>query len=662
MRRCLSSLCAASVVVAHAVADESVSTTNQPMPEVVVTAARLPEETVPLEQYPANVTVLTREDIQESPSPTLPELLRQQVGLTYLDTVGFGQFGNISMRGFGERTGVLILVDGVRVNDAGDSTSPYLWNNIPLEDIERVEVIRGGASTIYGEGAIGGVINIITRKPDAKPFLARTDSAVGNLGYYSLHGDVSGRTNWFDYYVSGDRQEWDGWRDASGYRAWTALVKPGFVTPAGRFQFSYNYYDETTENPDVLTPAQFKDDPQQRGAFGPFVFENTIHRGSLDYSKQLDNWTLLGKVFGQTYDTDSNSGFGRGHIEQPNYGGTIQITWTEDVFGFANSLTFGGEAIEQDFRSTFSGGFETHADNWTASGFVQDSFSITPSLSLLAGVRYDYRHWDVKVVSPPSPNINEPKHSDTWSPKAGVSWEIIEKVSSWATVSRSFRLPSGFDIGTAGSTPNTLFFANPDIEPVEANTVEVGVRSDRWKYLGGSLAYYYSKVHDDILFDPFTFMNENFDSRKQGVELAMHSRPVTWIDFYFNTAYADATFDGGPYSGNQIPLVPQWQLSGGAHWRPFAPCTITLEAVHVQDQTSNNDLNNDFGGNEYTVLNTRADYRWRNATFYVQVNNLTDEDYQTFPTVGLNFLTFTQERRFNPAPGINFQIGTKLVF
>jgi iron complex outermembrane receptor protein len=255
--------------------------------------------------------------------------------------------------------------------------------------------------------------------------------------------------------------------------------------------------------------------------------------------------------------------------------------------------------------------------------------------------------------------VKEPKHSDVWSPKAGFTYEIIEQVSSWFTVSRSFRLPSGFDIGAAGSSPGQLFFANPDIEPVEANTVEGGIRSDRWKYLGGSLAYYYSEVHDDILFDPFTFMNENFDSIRQGVELAMNSRPVEWIDFYFNTTYTDAHFDSGPYNGERLPLVPEWQLSGGAHWRPWRPFTLTLEALYVEGQIANNDVNNDFVANDYTVVNTRADYRWRNALLYVQVNNIFDERYQSYPAVNAGS---PQQRRYNPAPGINFQVGTKITF
>ena len=176
--------------------------TNAPvtLPAVVVTATRLPEETVAVEKVPAHVTVITRETIAQSPAFTLPELLRQQVGFTSLDTVGFaGQQSQFSLRGYGDKAGTLILLDGVRVNDAGGGF--FLWNSVPLAAIERVEIVRGGASTIYGEGAAAGVINIITQEAANKPFSGSVGASGGNLGFYQGNFTLSGRTNAFSYEI-----------------------------------------------------------------------------------------------------------------------------------------------------------------------------------------------------------------------------------------------------------------------------------------------------------------------------------------------------------------------------------------------------------------------------------------------------------------------------
>ena len=660
MRPLILLLCFATLVVSLAGADES-SVTNA-LPPTVVTGTRLPDERVPLDRFPANATVIDRQQIESSPAASLPDLLRQQVGLVPSDTVGFGQFGNIMLRGYGERTGALILVDGQRVNDAGDSTLPYLWNTVPLDSVERVEIIRGGASTTFGEGAIGGVINIITRKPTDQPVTATATGAGGNLGYYTGHLDASGHEDIFSYFVSGDRLEWDGWRAASGYRGWSAIAKPSVNTPIGQFTLGYYFHDETVDNPGALTAAQFNANPRQASA-NTFTFENVVHRASLDYSKCFDSgWSVLGKVFGQDFNTDSSSTFGQGHIQQPNVGATLQASWYADIASMSNRFTLGGETIDQDFHSTFgssSGDFTTGADNWTGSLFAQNTLSLVPQLDVTIGGRFDHRDWKIAVLDPFDPPLREDKHADVWSYKAALTGRPADQITTWLSASQSFRLPSGFDIGAAGSAPGTLFFANPNIQPVDARTIEIGARSDQWRWLGSSLDNYYSRVANDILFNPFTFQNENFDSTRQGAELTLTSRLLDWLDIYYTTAFTDARFEGGAFDGNRLPLVPEWQLTGGANWRPIKGLQLTFEVVHVRDQVSNNDLNNAFPRNQYVVLNAKATYRWKRVTIFAAVNNLLDRLYETYPTTTSGT---SQERGFNPAPGINAQAGASMTF
>ncbi len=658
MRKLVPILLTGLTATAVTAQESSVNTTNK-LPEVVVTASRLPDETVPLDKFPGNVTVITRKDIENTPAFTLPDLLHSQVGFMPLDTVGFGSAdAPFSLRGYGDKPGTLILVDGVRVNDAGDGF--FLWNSIPLNNIERVEIIRGGSSTMYGEGAVGGVINIITKKPGDQPFVFNASGAGGNLGYYSGHIDASGSTNRFSYVASVDRQGWDGWRDFSDFRSWTASVKPSVDTPIGRFTLSYLYHWESSQNPAPLTQAQYNADPHQSDPTLQTAGNARLHRLGLNYSKSIgDNWTLLGNVSGQIYETTSSSAFGISTINQPNITGTLQASYKSEIFGRQNTLTFGTEETHQDFGSVFSsafGDFTSKANNWTVGGFAQDNFEITKKLTFTAGLRYDYRHWDVISLSPFPPDIAQTKNADAWSPKAALDYEWTEKINSWVSVSRAFRLPTGFDIGTAGVAPGTLFFANPSIAPVDARTVEVGTRVDKWKLLSGSLTYYYSKVKNDIVFDPITFQNLNFDSVKQGVELTLASRPCDFIEFFYNTAYTDSHFDGGAYNGNRLPLVPTWLLSGGVRLYPAQGLTWTLEAVHVDGQTVENDLNNQFRRNDYTVLNTKLSYRWRMLTTFAAVNNLTNTRYQQFPT------TDGFQVKVNPSPGVNFQVGLSAQF
>ena len=645
-----------AAAVCEAGAQESRTNAPVTLPPLVVTATRLPEETVAAEKVPAHVTVITREAIAQSPAATLTDLLRQQVGLAGLDTVGFdGQQSQFSLRGYGDKAGTLILVDGVRANDAGGGF--FLWNSVPLAAIERVEIIRGGASTTYGEGAAAGVINIITKEAANKPLSGSVSASVGNLGYYQGNFTLSGRTNAFSYVVSGSRNEWAGWRDGANYRGWNLLAKPAIETPAGRFTFSYQFHDDYSENPDILTPAQFAANPRQRGAT-QFTFEQELHRGWIDYHKTFEEaWTVNAKAFA-TKDNGFGTGFARVTTVQPSYGGTVQVDWKTEPWQRANTLTFGGEAVRQEFAQTIVGFGTTTTviDSSTLSFFAQDTLQLTPKLSLAAGARFDHRSTflDIPNLFPPPPPFTGSKENNVWSPKGSLSYEFAEQSSAWVSFSQAYRLPSANDIASG----DPRFASNPSLVPVNARTLEFGVRSQRHKLLGGSLAYYHSWVEDDIFSDPATFGNNNADAVRQGVELTLNSQPAPWVDADFSAAWSDAHFTSGTYAGQRQVLVPEWQLTGGVNLRLAAGWTWRVETVYVTGQRRFNDLPNALSQNTYTVVNTKLSYQWKNLTTYAAVNNLLDRLYEQFPT----YNTFATALRHNPAPGTSFRLGVTATF
>ncbi|MBI5772374.1 MAG: TonB-dependent receptor [Verrucomicrobia bacterium] len=634
--------------------------TNQParLPEVVVTATRLPEQTTTPDKLPANITVLTRDDVAKSPAATLTELLRQQEGFTMLDSVGYGSGGpnaSFALRGFGEKSGALILVDGVRVNDAG--TGFFLWNSVPLSAIERVEIIRGGASTIYGEGAAAGVINIVTKQAENKPFAGSVGASIGNLGYYQGNFTVSGRTNNFSYVVTGSRNEWAGWRDGANFRGWNFLAKPSLETPAGKFTLSYQFHDDHGENPDILTPAQYAANPRQRGAT-QFTFEQALHRGWLDYQKSFDDaWTVNAKAF-LTKDDAFNSGFASVTTAQPGYGGTVQVDWKTEPWRRENTLTLGGEAARQDFSQTVSSFFGTTTtvyDSSTLGFFAQDTFKLTPKLTLTAGTRFDHRSTflDVPNLFPPPAPFTGGKENNVWSPKGSLAWEFAEKSSAWAALSQAYRLPSASDVVSG----DPRFTSNPALVPVDARTVEVGFRTRQHEILGGSLTLFRSWVEDDVFLDPATFGNANADALKQGVELTLNSRPAERVDFQLSTTFTDAHFTSGAYRGQHLILVPEWQVNAAMNLRPTAGLTWRIESVYVTGLRRVNDLPNTLASTTYTVVNTKLSYQWRNVTTYAAVNNLLDRRYEQFPSY--NAFAGIQH---NPAPGINFQFGVNVAF
>ena len=626
------------------------------LPEIVVTGTRLPEETVPLASFPANVTVITRTDIDQNPAFTLSELLRQETGFTLLDSAGsFGsQRAPFSLRGYGEKAGTLLTVDGVRANDGGDGF--FLWNSVPLENIERIEIIRGGASTQYGEGAVGGVINIVTRKGTQKPFAFESTAAAGNLGYYKAGLQASGQTNWFSYLFSGQHQQWSGWRDSSGFIGLNGLAKLGADTAAGKFTASYTYHTERGGNPGPLTEAQFQANPKQAGA-PVFSFTDRLHRGELGWTKEFEaGWSATANVNAQAYQTHS-TGFGLVTTEQPGYGGVLQISKQSTFWDRENRLAVGGEVSHLDFSQVAFGTTTVH-DSTLTGAFLQDSLELCEKLTLSAGLRFDHRRTFLNVPFA-FPAFTGVKENSLWSPKVGLTYEFTEKSAMWVTFSDSKRLPSANDVVSG----DPRFPSSPGLIPLKARTVETGIRYEHSKVFSGSLVWYHSWVHDDIYTDPNPPAfggNVNGDVTRQGVELTLKVRPAEWIELQTGTTFSDARFDSGVLTGKRMVLVPEWQLRGGVIIRPATGWTWSIEDLYSTGQVRFFDVNNTLAQNQYNVLNTKISYEWNQLTAFAAVNNLLDRVYEQFPT-SMPFVP-PNTPQYNPAPGINFQLGLTVKF
>lgn len=633
------------------------------LPEVEVTAARAPDDLKPLSKMAANISVIDREQIESSPSFTLGDLLRTQAGFALFDTSsGFGaHLSGFGMRGFGEKAGTLVLIDGVVANEAGGGG--VFWNAVPLDNIERVEIIRGGASTVYGAGAVGGVINIVTRGAASKPFAAEFGAAGGGIGFNRGSIRLSGTTNRFDYRVTGSRQEWSGWRDFSHYRDWTAGTELGLATPVGRFSVTYDYHTEYSENPGVLTGAQYAVNPKQAapGAFGRFVFDDELHRGALAYSSDFENgWRLNGSLYHQKYETDFTTFAGNG--SETSSGGFAQASWDSTILGRENTLTVGVEGRRQTFTQGF-GGPPSDYDSTTLGAYVKETLSITPTTTLSGALRFDHHDAFLRNIPTvfPAPGFSGGRENRVWSPNISLVQKVARETEVWVSYSQSYRFPSYNDVISA--TP--IFVSNPGLVPLNARTVEAGLRTRADARMSGSLAFFQSWVDDDIFTDPalgFGFSgNSNNDATRQGAELSLNSKLSDSVELFANTAYINATFDGGPYDGNRQVLVPEWQFVSGANLRLSKRVQFTLENLYLTGQVRVNDAVNGQSRNLYNVVNARLAYRAEEYTAFLAINNLLDRRHEQSPTTTLPGLG-PQTLAHSPAPGLTFQIGMKASF
>jgi len=218
---------------------------------VVVTATRIPTR---VSEQLADVTVITREQIEAAGATTLPALLAQQPGLQIVTTGGIGKSTSLFTRGTNAGH-TLLLIDGMPLGSA--TLGQPSFHNLPLAQIERIEILRGPASSLYGSDAIGGVVQVFTRKGKGAPS-PEAYAGYGSYGTSELMAGISGGTETVSYSLAASRFETNGWdattpklantnRDADGYKntAWRGRLA---VTPAAGHEFGATFFMADSRN------------------------------------------------------------------------------------------------------------------------------------------------------------------------------------------------------------------------------------------------------------------------------------------------------------------------------------------------------------------------------------------------------------------------------
>ena len=275
-------------------------TTATEIPAVVVSAARTEQSTL---TTPASITIITRKQIEDSGSRHIVEVLRGQGGVQINDLYGDGSRATVGMRGFGETAGsnTLVLVDGRRLNNP-DLAAPDL-NSIALEDVERIELVQGSAGVLFGDQAVGGVINIITRKPGA--LRHSLELSAGSYNTVKFHGMTSQLLDYgVNYLLSLDARESDNYRQHNESSYLNGFGKLGYDYSSGSVFAELQYVDDELNTPGTLFAEEVAVDRRQVSPNFTGDFSNaTTTVGRLGLVQALgSNWSFEGELTSR--DTD----------------------------------------------------------------------------------------------------------------------------------------------------------------------------------------------------------------------------------------------------------------------------------------------------------------------------------------------------------------------
>jgi iron complex outermembrane receptor protein len=628
--------------------------------EVVVTATRYEEA---VSSVPANVSIITEEEIQNSTAQTIPDILRTEVGIHVNDIAGNRRNVTVDVRGFGETAGLntLVLVDGRRVNQADLSGTD--WTQISLDRVKRIEIVRGGrGSVLYGDNASGGVINIVTKEGDK--FKADAGVAAGSYDTYKGSASVSGARDNLSYSLSGSYLSSDGHRDNADTEAKDLGLNVNYYPKDFlRLSISSGYHEDDSGLPGALRESDFDAGASRTDTVNPDDFaeiEDYYIKGGpevyfLDDSLAKIDISFRKKGF-LTFASFAGGEF-TGDTEIDTVAVSPQVLLKNPVSTMANTLTIGfdyqdtEEEIVNDslfFGMRTIGEFELEKENYGY--YIHDELGVTDDLLISGGYRYDRAEFSFHPSTPRSTTMDE----DAFT--AGVNYAYHDNSYVYLSFSRSFRYPVLDELFS--------FFTNTidlDLHPQRSDGYELGVRHylNKESYVQANL--FRIDTDNEIFFNPSTFVNENLEgtARRDGVEVSFNVGLFEWLALNGSYTYLDAGIEGGMFDGSDVPNAPNHKASLGIEVSPCKGVIIVLNGVYIGERPFVSDFSNDFEEQEdYIVVNGKIQYTWKTVTAFLDVNNIFDKEYSEYGVLG----TFPLEKAFFPSPERNVLAGVSIEF
>ncbi len=599
---------------------------------VLITPQRMVPGTALREaDFPGNATVITADDIRAAGVSTVQEALNRVEGVSVVDTHGFGLSSDstVNLRGVvnSSRTNALVVVDGVPQNRiTGDEVH---WQSIPVEQIERIEILRGGGGTLYGEGALAGVINILTKKSSPQSVSGENGIEFGGFGQQKYWTAVRGSERPVSYGFSATRRFVDGYRNNTNSRGTTITTHTGLEF-AERWKVETNvlHSEDTTAFSGGITPEMTEQDRRHTGSF-PGLFDDETDQVSLDLTGDLGHGVTLGLNSYWRHRLSESVGT---HFatQTPSKGVGMRFGHTATGAVAAHTV-IGGADFSDDKATTGTRGAAApdrmSESNRTAFGlYLEETVRFWDRVTLVAGYRFDKSRFHEDITFP---DFNGTLRFEGHSPRVGVTyhWGAFQDLfASWARV---FKAPNIDDL----SAVDALFRSNVDLEPQIANHYEMGlrVRPHGWWPLTAEATYFRMRMDDEILYDTFNFTNNNFDTVRDGVELAVSG---AWWDgrasAYANYAFVKARFHEGLYTGYRLPLTPEHHLKMGGAVKLHPRLTVGLDWELVNRQFRINDFLNQLPADNYGVARLTLRYTHKHFLTYLNLENVTNEEYTTF--------------------------------
>jgi iron complex outermembrane receptor protein len=612
------------------------SRTNETLPPVLVSTSRFASDPA---SAPVGATIIRAEEIQASGIGNVNEAVRKLGGVYGRQSFTGTQDFSLDLRGFGGAgdQNLVVMVDGVRLSDNEQVVA--LLSSIPIETVERIEIVRGGSSVLYGEGATGGTIQVITKRPQKNSLHGAVQAEAGSFGHRELRASLARGWENISVDINASTQRADNYRANSKSQQDNFSAGAQWADRQTRFGARVDVARQDARFPGSLTLAQFQADPRQATTpndFGSYDTDRyTVfgeHRiGGLELAAELSHRekkaesTFVGLFGAFVSRADSR-------VTQFSPRARYLSAWN----GWNNELVAGIDLAHWE-RQTVSnaGGFPAaDADAKQRSRAVYLRNEIRAGAARLAiGARRE--SFDKNFSDPLASPTSQYATSDTlnaWEVQG--AYAVLPKLDVFAKAGRSYRMPN---VDDNGFTP----VANQALLPQTSRDLEIGATAgDADNKLSAKI--FRHRLKNEIMFDPtspnpFSVFfpgsvgaNVNLaPTERKGIELEGTLRLASAWALKANLQHVSAEFTDGPNAGREVVLVPHNTAALRLNWQPGTGHSANIGVQWADSQRYGGDFTNSCTARipSYATLDARYAYRTGPWEFALAGSNLADRDF-----------------------------------
>jgi iron complex outermembrane receptor protein len=588
---------------------------------VVITGSRFPS---PDTLQPIGATVITQDDIRSAGVNDVNAAIRKIGGVFGRQSLDSSPDFALDLRGFGTNgaQNMVIMVDGVRLNE--NELSGAVLSTIPIDLVERIEIVRGGSSVLYGEGATGGTIRITTRRATLAGTHGSVFAEAGQFRQRDLRAQLSHVAGSVSADIAVGRQDNGNYRANSSYtqNSVSAGVQAGFA--GGRAGVRIESARQDTRLPGSLTLAQYQANPRQSQTPNDFGALDT-DRVNAFVEYRLGQVDLAAELSHREREADSNYYFGSAasvtHYKGRQNQFSPRARWLGDLKGMQNELVGGIDVIDWK-RKTTSDYSLADASQKSKALYLRDELRFDPAHDgrLALGVRREIFDKDYVDAMAGGAADNGVQAQNAW--EAQGSYAVLPRLEVYARAGQSYRV--------ANADENSFRTSLTLLKVQTSHDLELGATlGDDARKLTARV--FRHELDNEIFYDPTAFANTNLDpTRREGLEIDAEAQLAPGWRATAHLQHVNATFTAGPNAGREMVLVPKNVVTARLAWLPGDGQSADVGMQWVDRQRYGSDFDNSCAARMPSYVTVDARYAVKLGPWEIAASGLNLADRRHF--------------------------------